>query len=519
MHHFVRNFLFTFSILAFIGLSFLGHAQEYSETVEQALAAAEVENYGEAKDLFLVALKEPENEENFLFIVTNIGILSVVLEDYETAVPYLDMALDAVKKQDGMEELVKILVERRLVAAQNIGTEEEISLYQEWAELFAERGPETAAQVWSRDEEKETLTHQETGIVFPIRAGAFERTDNHIYQEDGSDVSVGYKIKDKASMTIYISYYPGATLDQYADFSKESLIEKLEFKYKISNEISHFIPKQGDQESLGFYFFKLQLKKPKKRDGWSDEELWVANYGNWFVKIRITAKGKHREEIDRAFNGFLSEVDFGLNENIYMLQVALLEKISFCPPGLGKDGKGESLKGKLGAEMVPWIAITISGLLSDDKKGQENQICLYDVNTQEEGRKLVGYINQNKPDPTKMTNLIYKYSLFDLDWNLLENYEMYKAVGILGFVAEANNEKGGDIPPNLTFLAQMKDKQILIYDYYDNPPNFWVGLEATKLAVSGNSSIILEAVLEGRGVNLIIHPGLFEETEENSETE
>jgi hypothetical protein len=215
----------------------------------------------------------------------------------------------------------------------------------------------------------------------------------------------------------------------------------------------------------------------------------------------------------------LNEVDFGLNENIYMLQAALLEKISFCSPGLGMNGKGESLKGKLGAEVVPWIAVTISGLLSNDKKGRENQTCLYDVNTQEEGRKLVGYINQNEPDPTKMTNLIYQYSLFDLDWNLLENYEMHKAGGILGFIAEANNEKGGDIPSNLTFLAQMKDKQILIYDYYDNLPNFWIGLEAADLAVSGNSSIILEAVLEGKGVNLIIHPGLFEKSEENSETE
>ena len=147
-----------------------------------------------------------------------------------------------------------------------LGNADELALYETLlseVELGLEAGK---AQVWIINQETGDLTYQPLGTVFPETIGRFVRKEHHMFNNEGTDVSVGYQItdlSDKAYMTIYLSNYPQTDFDGFIAFSKRDLLARYQGTADIIDEKRIIFPALRMRRKAARMGSALRLKIPK----------------------------------------------------------------------------------------------------------------------------------------------------------------------------------------------------------------------------------------------------------------
>jgi hypothetical protein len=146
------------------------------------------------------------------------------------------------------------------------------------------------------------LVHEQSGAVFPLYLDKFQRGEVHIFNDEGSNISVGYSlIMPAAEATIYI--YPTnysedieITLDEEFDNAESSIkiihpsaILVLSFPITMDENMS-------TRGAFAFYYYKDVFRDKHHNLG---SELVLYKKVDWFIKFRITYP-LNRRTVDKA---------------------------------------------------------------------------------------------------------------------------------------------------------------------------------------------------------------------------
>jgi hypothetical protein len=149
-----------------------------------------------------------------------------------------------------------------------------------------------AGEAFVYDKQTDSLTHVNSGFVFPFRIGEFQGgSDVKQYDPSGNDVSVPYNfIKDEnfIAATVYVyaipAPKPGQDIEAVLQDHFESLKAEIQGAYKGAK-----VTAEGD--------FVVQGKKGKRAafqlvfpgaTSPSNSELYLLIHKQWFVKYRVS---------------------------------------------------------------------------------------------------------------------------------------------------------------------------------------------------------------------------------------
>ncbi len=170
--------------------------------------------------------------------------------------------------------------------------------------------PSHSADAFVYDEKANTLTHVNSGFVFPYRIGEFEGgAEVKQYDPSGKDVSVPYNlVKDEYVIAITVYVYaipapkPGQSNAAILQDHFEALKAEILGTYKEAS-----LSAEGDfsvQEKKGRRAsFQLMFPKHTER---LNSELYLLIHKNWFVKYRVSyatsAAGSASQQVARFLN-------------------------------------------------------------------------------------------------------------------------------------------------------------------------------------------------------------------------
>lgn len=166
-----------------------------------------------------------------------------------------------------------------------------------------------AGDVFTYNAQNVSLTHVNSGLVFPFRAGGFEAGEGiRQYDSSGNDVSVPYNLTSGShfiAVTVYvyaISPSPGqASIDETVKQHFESIKAEILETYRAA------LKSEGDFTLKGAKGWKAVFEYDLM--GATGSELYLFARKGWFVKFRISYPAGSAEFARPRIAEFLKELD------------------------------------------------------------------------------------------------------------------------------------------------------------------------------------------------------------------
>lgn len=489
-------------------------ADEVEDLIEQANLAINEQNLDQAIDVLNQATGLAENPIDKANIHSLYAYIYYLQGEFGTALGNYQAAYEIVAAFEDTLEYQRDLLASLEFIHRELGNAEQRAKYEALLATVEAELEASKTQVWITNEETGDLAYQPLELVFPPVVGRFVRKEHHMFTNDGSDVSVGYQItdlSDKAYMTIYLSNYLDSDFDDYIAFSRRDLLARYQGTADILDEKRIIFPAQGEDEESGAYGFRLKIKNPENHENWSDEELWIAGYGHWFIKIRVTKKEVFEEEVGPSFLKILNEVDLALNDNFISVLVAQREGIDFCTPN--KFGQGQ---GKRPEHYEPGKIVAVLGLpLIKQAEGQASQVaagkCLNWVTGVESGHKVASYVYTTPEIAEQISTGVFQIKIFEPNWDIHSTYEISREPGLNQLLGLPDVE---GVQEEFYFLTRRDSGRVQLFEFYEGEPSLDRFYEDAVSAASEEKPILLEAVAnEEGGYEMVVHGAIMGEEE------
>lgn len=480
------------AILFFLILIPQAFAQTFEERVDAISTAIDEERLDDAIADLNAATSNASGDVERIIIAELYGYVYYLQGKLELAAENYDRAIDLLTPMDdAIEELQAVLTSRIHIAREMNDAARQTELEALLAEVEAKRAA-TLEDVWETNEETGDITYLPANLVFPETAGLFVRERTHMYEEDGTDVSIHYTISDitqKAILTVFVSYYEDMDFDHYLLFSRRDLMARYQGTATIGDEVKFVRPETEDSQEQGYYGLWLHVDDPAQNGNWSNEELWVASVGHWFVKLRFTWKGEYRDEIAPSFFQFLDQVDLGLNDQLLAILTAGREGVEFCPLGSNPYGSGQKLSAKKRKETLVSLMALLPGELAAGPVTPVN--CLLETRAMSSGYKMAFFMNTEAPDPLAPSSPVLSLRLYDVGWAPYSDISLDKAGGTYSFLSSLAGKKNNS-PEDLYLLTIREEGVINVYDLYDGAPDAESVLNDALTILNGEKDFMME---------------------------